>query len=251
MNDMTDSFLKTMDYKGKVIEFSPENAAEKDIPADELHEHLQNPSTPRTRRLKARCRWKHASAGEFCEKSVTAGIERMRLITAAHKESHGKPETIRRALGLKHILDNSTLVLNTDEFIVGYHAEDPNMFPLYPELSYMAVQDYLQTSYAPQPVSEAREIVNYWKPFSLQARCEKYFDPVDLRRGYQVSTIEGPVFASGYNSVIPPYETVLEDGLQARVRLAEKHIAEPRTEVEKFPWDATKILAQVDKIASG
>ncbi len=115
--------IQSLNYKGKVVHFTPERPIEADIPADELHEHLANPSTPRTKRLKARCRWKHASAGEFCEKGVTAGIERMRLITEAHKASVGKPEVVRRALGLKNILDNGTLCLQPDEFIIGYHAE--------------------------------------------------------------------------------------------------------------------------------
>src|SRR3990172_12972921 len=44
----------SVNYKGKKIEFSPEYEAEKDIPADELHEHLARPSTERTRKLKAR-----------------------------------------------------------------------------------------------------------------------------------------------------------------------------------------------------
>jgi len=237
-----------LNFKGKVLDFVPENPAEANIPAEELHEHLQNPSTARTRRLKARCRWKHASGGEFCEKGVTAGIERMRLLTQAHKATVGKPEPIRRALGLKNVLDNCTIVLQPDEFIVGYHAEDPNMFPLYPELSYMAVQDYLKSTYSPQPAAEAEEIVDYWKPYSLQTKCEKYFDSVDLRRAYQVSTIEGPAFASGYNSIIPPYETVLQDGLLKRIQMAESHIGQAKAAMEKFPWDATKGLGWIDKV---
>lgn len=240
--------IESLEYKGNIIQFTPENPAEKDIPADELHEHLQNPSTPRTKRLKARCRWKHASAGQFIEKGVTAGIERMRFLTEAHKASIGKPEVIRRALGLKNVLDNSTLVLQPDEFIVGYHAEDPNMFPLYPELSYMAVQDYLNSDFSPQPVQEATEINEYWKAYSLQSKCQSYFDSMDLGRMYQVSSMEAPSFASGYNSMVPPYETVLEDGLLARIALAEKHIAEARAEMAKFPWDATKGLDWIDKI---
>ncbi len=240
--------VTSIDHKGKKIEFFPENEAEQDIPDDELHEHLARPSTERTRRLKARCRWKHASAGEFVEKGVSAGIERMRLITEAHKANDGKPEVIRRALGLKHILDNMTLVIQEDEFIVGYHAEDPNKFPLYPELSYMAVQDYLISDYAPQPVKEASEINDYWKPHSLQSKCQEYFDPVDLTRMYQVSTMEGPSFASGYNSLIPPYETVLEDGLLTRIKLAEENVSNAYKQMEKLPWDGTTGLEWLDKI---
>ena len=242
------STVTSINYRGKKIEFSPEYEAEKDIPIDELHEHLARPCTERTRRLKARCRWKHASAGDFIEKDVKAGIERMRFITESHKATDGKPEVIRRALGLKHMLDNFTLVLQEDECIVGYHAEAPNMFPLYPELSYMAVQDYLMSDYSPQPAREAAEINNYWIPHSLQSKCQDYVDPTDLMRMYQVSSMEAPSFASGYNSIVPPYETVLEDGLLTRIRLAEGHIKHAHAEMEKLPWDGTRGLEWLDKI---
>ncbi|MCX7169243.1 MAG: glycyl radical protein [Proteobacteria bacterium] len=246
MNQMLGA--KVLEYRGKTLNFSPEDMAEAKIPTDELHEHLQKPSTPRTKRLKDRCRWKHASAGEFIEKSVTAGIERMRFLTEAHKASVGQPEVIRRALGLENVLNKSTLVLQQDEFIVGYHAEDPNMFPLYPELSHMAVQDYLMSDYAPQPAKEAAEINEYWKPYSLQSKCQPYFDMKDLGRMYQVSSMEAPSFASGYNSIVPPYETVLEDGLLARIRLAESHIVEAQKEMMTFPWNGTKGLDNIAKI---
>jgi benzylsuccinate synthase len=178
----------SIEYKGKVLEFPLANTTENNIPDEELHEHLASPSTERTKRLKARCRWKHASAGEFVEKGVTAGIERMRFMTEAHKASEGKPEVVRRVMQLANVLNKSTLVLQQDEFIIGYHAEDPRMFPLYPELSYMAVQDYLMSDYAPKPIEEAQEIVNYWRPHSIQSKCESYFDPQDLQRMYQVSS---------------------------------------------------------------
>ncbi len=237
-----------MEHHGKIIDFPIENVAEADIPDDELHEHMATPSTDRTYRLKARCRWKHAAAGEFVEKGVRAGIERMRLLTEAHKKSAGKPDVIRRAAGLEHTLLNSTLVLQEDEFIVGYHAEDPNQFPLYPELSYMAVHDFIESDYAPQPAKEAQEIMEYWKPYSMQTRCEKYFDPQDLQRMYQVSTMEAPAFATGYTSIIPPYETVLEDGLKKRMEIAETNILKAKAKMAEMPWDATKNLHWLDKI---
>jgi benzylsuccinate synthase len=236
-------------YKGKVIDFPFENPAEENIPDNELHEHLARPSTDRTKHLKARCRWKHATAGEFVEESVKAGIERMRLITEAHKESEGKPEVIRRALGLANILNKGTVVLQQDELIVGDHAENPNWVPLYPELSNLAVQDYIQSKYAPQPVEEAKQINEYWKKHSLQAKCEPYFDLEELLQMYQVSTMEAPAFATGYNSIVPPYETVLEDGLNKRIELAEQHIQEAKDKLASPYWDARErltLLPQID-----
>ncbi|KUO70645.1 MAG: glycyl radical enzyme [Desulfosporosinus sp. BRH_c37] len=238
---------ENVQYRGKVVEFPFDNPAEENVPDESLHEHLARPTTERTKRLKARCRWKHAAAGEFVEDNVKGGIERMRLITEAHKQSDGKPEIIRRALGLANIL-TGTIVLQEDELIVGYHAENPNWIPLYPELSYMAVQDYIQSKYAPQPVEEAKEINNYWTKHSLQGHCQPYFTQEELSQMYQVSTMEAPSFASGYNSIVPPYETVLEDGLLKRIELAEQHIREARTQIAAPYWNADERLQLLSKI---
>ena len=54
MNQMVSA--KVLEYRGKTLDFAPEDAAEAKIPAEELHEHLQKPSTARTKRLKDRCR---------------------------------------------------------------------------------------------------------------------------------------------------------------------------------------------------
>ncbi len=237
-----------VNYNGKVINFPLERQEENDIPEDMLHENLARPSTERTKRLKARCRWKHASAGEFIDSEVRAGIERMRFITEAHKASEGQPEVLRRALGLANILNKSTLVLQQDEFIIGYHAEDPEMFPLYPELAYMAVQDYLMSDYSPQPKEEAAAINEYWKPFSMQAKGERYFSKEDLTRMYQVSTMEAPGFATGYNSVVPPYETILQDGLLKRMEMAKEKIKHAQEQMEQIPWNANEGLEWIAKI---
>ncbi|GAB7027477.1 pyruvate formate lyase family protein [Geotalea toluenoxydans] len=235
-------------YDGRVIDFPLANPDENGIADEVLHENLARPTTERTKRLKARCRWKHASAGEFVDAEVRAGIERMRFITEAHKASAGQPEVIRRALGLANILNKSTLVLQQDEFIIGYHAEDPEMFPLYPELAYMAVQDYLVSNYSPEPKEEAAEINEYWKKYSMQAKGERYFTQEELLQMYQVSTMEAPGFATGYNSICPPYETVIQDGLLKRIELAKENIDHAKKEMQKVPWNATTGLDWIAKI---
>ena len=226
---------QAINYKGKVVDFPLERTGEAEIADEVLHENLANPTTERTKRLKARCRWKHAAAGEFVDAEVRAGIERMRFITEAHKASAGQPEVIRRALGLANILNKSTLVLQEDEFIIGYHAEDPEMFPLYPELSYMAVQDYLLSDYAPQPKEEAAEINQYWRQFSMQSKGERYFTQEELMQMYQVSTMEAPGFATGYNSMTPPYKTILQDGLLKRIEIAKEISSMPSRRCRKSP----------------
>ena len=234
-------------YRGKKIDFPLADVAEKNIPMEELHQHLAKPSTPRTARLKANARWKHSAAGEFVDEGVRAGIERMRLITESHKKSVGRKNVTRRALMLDHQLRNMTVLLMEDELIVGYNAENPKWIPLSPELSYAQIQDYLKGKYAPVNIDEAKEIAEYWKPYSLQAYCNPYFTEEELSVAYNATLMEGAGFANGFNSCVPPYETVLEDGLQKRIEIAKASIEKARATMAIEPWDA-KNLDQMEKI---
>jgi benzylsuccinate synthase len=60
--------------------------------------------------------------------------------------------------------------------------------------------------------------------------------------------MEAPFFATGYTSVLPPYETVLEDGLLKRIELAKAHIRHAKEDMEKAPWNANDGLKWLDKI---
>jgi benzylsuccinate synthase len=235
-------------YKGRKIDFGLENPEEANIPMEELSEHLGKPSTERTKRLKANCRWKHASAGEFVDEGVRAGIERMRYVTEGHIKSVGKLQVLRRAEMLSTLLRKMSVLIMDDELIVGYHAENPKYIPLCPELSYGQIADYLASKYAPQPVEEAKEIAEYWKPYSLQSVCEPFFTEDELKTLYNASLSEGAGFANGFNSIVPPYETVLEDGLLKRIQMAEANIARGKAEMGIEPWNAEQ-LPWCNKIA--
>ena len=237
-----------VEYKGKVLEFPLENPEETDIPDEDLHEALARPSTVRTKRLKAGCRYKHTAAGEFVDPNAQAGIERMRYFTEAHRKSTGKPEAVRRALCLSSLLNKCTIVIQEDELLVGFNAEHPNKFPLYPESSYMTVLDYIQSKYCPDEKEEAIEYNEYWKDYSIQSFGERYFKPEELERMYQFTTMEPPAFANAYNSVVPPYETIMEDGLHKRIQIAEEHIRKAEEELAADNWNAPERLPLLEKI---
>ncbi|MCL5058813.1 MAG: glycyl radical protein [Actinobacteria bacterium] len=239
---------KSIEYKGKVIDFPYEKPEEKDIPLEHLHQKMANPSTGRTKRIKDRLRYKHTAVGEFCEEGIRGGMERMRYYTEAYKASEGQPEVIRRALSVANILNKCTVLMQEDEFIVGYNAENPNFVPLYPELSHFTVMDYMQSKYSPQPVEEAQEIVDFWSKNSLLARGMGYYTQEELLRQFIFTTMEAPAFASGFNSIVPPYETVQEDGLLKRIELAEAHIKEAIEQLAAPYWVASERMPLFDKI---
>ncbi|KUK63982.1 MAG: Benzylsuccinate synthase subunit A [Desulfotomaculum sp. 46_80] len=43
--------------------------------------------------------------------------------------------------------------------------------------------------------------------------------------------MEAPAFAIGFNSIVPPYETVAEDGLLKKIELAQANIDRTRAEL--------------------
>lgn len=239
---------EAIEYRGKTIEFPLENSREDGIPDEELHEKLARPSTERTKRLKARCRFKHTAAGEFVDPNLKAGVERMRYLTEAHKASAGKAYVMRRADCFENILNKSTLVLQEDELIIGFNAEHPDKVPLWPESSYMNVLDFINSKYCPDEKEEAIEINEYWKKYSLQAKGERYFTQVELDRQYQFTSMEPPPFVNAYNSIVPPYETILEDGLLKRMEIAEENIRKAREKLAEEDWNAPERLPLLDKI---
>lgn len=61
--------------------------------------------------------------------------ERAVLITESYQETEGKENILRRAYGLKKILDNMTIYLLDDELLAGNQATKPMAAPIFPEYS--------------------------------------------------------------------------------------------------------------------
>ena len=98
--------------------------------------------------------------------------ERAVLVTESYRQTDSFSSPIRRALALKHILENMTIVINEDEVIVGEKTIQYRGSPLYPELYCMSIEE-LETigkrEHAPFKVSDqtkivlAEKVIPYWK----------------------------------------------------------------------------------------
>ena len=205
------------------------------------------PTTERTKRLKERCRFKHVAGGEYVDPAVRAGVERARYVTEAHKATIGKPVCIQRARGLENILKKMTVHIQDDELIVGANTEHPDYFPLYPELSYFATIDMVESPYCKNQ-EEMREIAEYWRPFTIQRKGEFYFTQEELDVMYSATTVQPPMFVTAFSSIMPNYESVLEDGLQKRLDMVDTKIAEAQAQMRQSPWIAKDKLPYLEKI---
>jgi benzylsuccinate synthase len=207
------------------------------------------PITARTQRLKDRCRFKHVAGGEYVDPEVRAGVERARLVTASHKANVGQPIPIVRAKGLENVLKNMAIHIQEDELIVGANTEHPDYFPMYPELSYYATIDMVESPYC-EHKEEMREIAEYWRPYGLQAKGEKYFTPEELNIAYSATIVQPPMFVTAFSSLMPNYESILEDGLEKRIAMIEAKIESANAELRKSPWiakDKLGYLKQLDQ----
>jgi len=205
------------------------------------------PITERTKRLKERCRYKHVAGGEYTDPGVRAGIERARYITEAHKANVGQPTSIVRAKGLENILKKMAIHIQEDELLVGANTEHPDYFPLYPELSYFATIDMVESPYC-EHKEEMRDIAEYWRPYTIQTKGQTYFTQEELDVSYSATIVQPPMFVTAFSSVVPNYESILEDGLEKRIAVIEDQIANANEQMRKAPWVAKDNLELMNKI---
>lgn len=205
------------------------------------------PISERTQRLKDRCRYKHVAGGEYVDPEVRAGVERARYITQAHKQNVGQSIHLVRAKGLENILKKMTIYIQEDELIVGANTEHPDCFPLYPELSYFATVDMVESPYC-HDKEEMREIAEYWRPYTIQTKGQHYFSPHELDTSYSATIIQPPMFVTAFSSILPNYESILEDGLEKRTEVIHEKIDEANAAMRKSPWVAEEQLPNLEKI---
>ena len=196
-----------------------------------LWERLEErkPSTPRIQSLKDRCRWKHTAGGEYGDPNVKVGIERMRFITRAYKETEGQPACLKRARFMEMSAEEHTIFIQDEELFVGYHVEDPNWVCPYPEQGYLQTLTLLEEGLvAPQHEEEYKELLEYWKGLSLDIICRRYYA---TEEEYKIAiqpylTHEPAHFTFLGFHVNVPYMTILEDGMEARVEKCERKVKE-------------------------
>jgi pyruvate-formate lyase len=191
----------------------------------------------------------HVASGEFIRDEIKTGIERMRLYTESHKKTGGQPEIIRRAKCLEHYLKNCSIFIFDQQLIVGDHCDAPDILSLYPEMGYFAAVDLIESDIMQdEHRDEARELAEYWKPYGLQDICETYYSQHELDISYPAAIVETPAFVTNYMNCTPPYMSVLEDGLEKRIRWCEDQIELALKKVRSYPWNGSENLPLLDKI---
>ena len=113
-------------------------------------------------------------------------VERAVLFTGSYKETKGEPPVIRFAKAMEHLLNNMTLMIWDDEYIVGNRCTKYVGTPLYPEVRIDAVESDIDI-YDTRKVQKflltdderdiiRNQIISYWKDEdeTAQERFMKY-----------------------------------------------------------------------------
>ncbi len=128
---------------------------------------------------------------QIIESIPTVSIERARIITRAYKEYADKPVVVKRALGLKKVLEEMTIYINPGDLLAGNQSESLRCPPVYPEnfCAWMADREEMdmmeKRTLNPLKIPESlrgelEEMAEYWQGQTLVDRCYAVF-PEDIK----------------------------------------------------------------------
>lgn len=150
----------------------------------------------------------------------TLDLERAKLLTESYKQTEGKSMVLRRALGLRYILENMSIYIRPEELIVGNFASTPDSVVHYPEFSYK----WVERETAPGQIysdmlteEERRELLiidKYWKNLSIH-HLFKNTIPKDLYNEF---------FVFNWESATPNFEKIFKIGFKGIIREAEERL---------------------------
>lgn len=150
-------------------------------------------------------------------------IERAKLITESYKQTEGMPYIIRRAMGLKYLLEHMTIFIDDEELIVGNHGSTPRSAPLYPEFGSFSKKELdlmpirkIDTLQITEEDKETllKEIYPYWENKTIGDLSRYYID----ERIMKVLDSEYRVFnplsrtRSGYGHYLPDINKIIRHG---------------------------------------
>lgn len=150
-------------------------------------------------------------------------VERARLITESYKMTEGEPYILRRAKGLKYVLEHMTIFIDDEELIAGNHASKPRSAPIFPEfglfdqkeLDLMPVRkvDTLQISEEDKNYL-LNDIFPYWENINTGNRSKYFFEEKVLDVLSSPYRVFNPLSRtrSGHGHYLPDVKKVLEKG---------------------------------------
>jgi pyruvate formate-lyase/glycerol dehydratase family glycyl radical enzyme len=173
--------------------------------------------------------------------------DRARFVTESYRNSEGKDPLIRRALAIKHLLENMSIYINEDELIVGNNSSGPRGSVVAPEYSANWLnRELFDPLKAPDKRPQdthiisnetkdilSKEILPYWLGKTVEDRVVDILPETVIERGiaslgeFNTTPVAPEVYLrNGIGHVVVDYETLLASGFNGMRSMAEKMVDE-------------------------
>ena len=172
-------------------------------------------------------------------------IERARIFTDSYKKTRGEPSQIRFAKALADVLDEMSIKIWEDEFIVGNRCSKLVGTPLYPEVRIDTIELDLDL-YDTRPVQkfllsekdrkELREqIIPYWKneEDTVQERFVSYLSEDLKQRMLDLVYVIDTDMTNGIGHFFPGHENVFKYGYDGLLETVENKLKDDSIEEEQ------------------
>ena len=184
---------------------------------------------------------------------IRLDLQRSRLMTESYKKTDGEAMVIRRAKALAHVLNHMGIFIRDWERIVGYQTSNPEglFHPI--DMNWRSVRrvvnsDAGKTLLNDEEKKELEELCAYWKGKSMSDRHQEMFTG-ELGKYWKY---EGTFLWSQWSELgIPDYETLLQQGLNGRIRMAEDRLQEIDETVPPDYVDQKEFLQSVIIVLKG
>ena len=162
-----------------------------------------------------------------------ADTERAILVTESYKKNEDKSEPMKRALALKHVMENMTINIHENELIVGCHTQNMRGAPLFPDYAggWISAQiDDFSTREGDRFVvtdkqkSEMKQCLEYWKGRAMDERVNACVPP-ELERILDYKVIYNASYQSkSPGHLVPYYEDLLNTGFEKKLSYCEEKL---------------------------
>jgi pyruvate-formate lyase len=204
-------------------------------------------STPRTAKLRSEMKWKAAVVKDFMnviiglakcefrkEEHIRVDLDRARLVTQSYRETDGQPWALRMARAFENVCENFPIFIKPGELIVGDPNGAPDELRWYPEIACRHMPDAITNGGFSEMVTdnERQEIINdicgYWEGRCVSDRIKAAIPHAmapDILEGL-ATPIEAALWEMGIVGFTYDYDALFQQGLLARIEIAERNLAD-------------------------
>ncbi len=213
-------------------------------------------STPRTARLRSEMKWKAAVIKDFMnviyglakcefrkEEHIRVDMDRARLVTQSYRQTDGQPWAVRMARAFENVCENFPIYIKPGELIVGDPNSAPDELRWYPEIACRHMPEAVTNGGFSDMVTEAEreeiihDICAYWEGRCVSDRIKSAIPhqiAPDILEGL-ATPIEAGLWEMGIVGFVYDYASLFQQGLLARIELAERSLSDLDEHVLELP----------------